>query len=136
MTDKISGSCLCGKVEFEVENQFENLFFCHCKQCRKISGSAHASNLFGNPDSLKWVAGKENVTHFSYPGRQFTNAFCKDCGAGMPFLSGDKTRIIVQAGALDTEPNFSNKASMFCAEKAEWHQTADNTNSFEGFPEG
>jgi hypothetical protein len=40
------GSCLCGKIHYEVTGEFEQFFFCHCKSCRKDTGSAHAANLF------------------------------------------------------------------------------------------
>ena len=35
------GSCLCGKVTFEIEGNFEQFFLCHCERCRKDTGSAH-----------------------------------------------------------------------------------------------
>ena len=135
MAEMITGSCLCGRVEYEVENQFENLFFCHCQQCRKITGSAHASNLFGNPNGFRWLQGQEDVKHFEYPGRQFTNVFCKECGSGLPFLNSDGTKIIVPAGTLNAEPKFSQQSKIFYEEQTNWCQTSEQTKTFDGFPD-
>jgi len=135
MANMITGSCLCGKVEFEVENQFEDLFFCHCQQCRKITGSAHASNLFGDPNGFRWIKGGEMVKSFKYPDRQFTSVFCRECGSGLPFLNSDGTKIIVPAGALDSEPHFSQLSRIFSVEQTKWCQTGEHTRTFDRFPD-
>ncbi len=135
MTEMITGSCLCGKIEFEVENRFEDLFFCHCQQCRKITGSAHASNLFGDPGGFRWLRGKEDVKCFEYPGRQFTTVFCKECGSGLPFLNSDGTKIIVPAGILNAEPRFAQQSKIFYEEQTKWCQTGEQTKTFDGFPD-
>ena len=36
---KHNGSCLCGEVQYDVENDFKVVMNCHCKYCRK----AHAA---------------------------------------------------------------------------------------------
>ena len=49
MSEQITGACLCGAVRFSVDNAFATLFFCHCDQCRKMTGGSHAANLFIEP---------------------------------------------------------------------------------------
>ena len=136
MADMISGSCLCGKVEFELKNQFENLFFCHCIQCRKITGSSHASNLFGDPSSFKWVKGQDHVKRFDLPERQFAKAFCHECGSSLPYLNSSGTKIIVPAGSLETEPNYKQQSNIFTAEQTRWHHLSADAENFDGFPTG
>ncbi len=62
------GTCLCGKVSFEVEGDFENFYLCHCERCRKDSGSAHAANLFSSTADLRWLSGEEYVRVFDLEG--------------------------------------------------------------------
>ena len=38
MSNKHSGSCLCGAVRFEVAGDFERFYLCHCEHCRKDTG--------------------------------------------------------------------------------------------------
>ena len=134
MSEMIEGECLCGTVAFEVENRFENLFFCHCEQCRKITGSAHASNLFRDIKSFRWIRGQIKVINYKVPGRGFSTAFCSKCGSGLPFVNSSGEKLIVPAGSLNAEPVFDHQTRIFCAEQAQWHQTNEKTRSFEKFP--
>ena len=104
MSGKIKGACLCGKIRYEINNRFDQLYLCHCKLCRKISGSDYASNLFGEIGSLRWLSGENLIERFDYPGREFTNAFCKLCGSGVPYLNRNGTAIVLRAGPLDGKP--------------------------------
>ena len=135
MNDKISGSCLCGGVKYEITRNFDRLFFCHCQQCRKITGSAHASNLFVDGDSFKWLKGEELVKQYKTHGRDFTKAFCRECGSGVPYRGSNSKKIIVPAGSLDGEPQFACQSRVFYAEKTRWYQTGPDTMTFDGFPD-
>ncbi|MCE8516358.1 GFA family protein [Ruegeria pomeroyi] len=135
MQDVVTGRCLCGNVEYSIENDFLFLLFCHCEQCRRISGSAHASNLFSATQSLTWLKGEESIQRFDYPGRDFTKSFCRMCGCGLPYRSSHGEMVIVPAGTLDGEPKFATHGKVFLAECTEWtHSTAD-TKLFDGFPD-
>lgn len=71
-----SGRCLCGAVQYSVTTEIEDFYFCHCEQCRKITGSAFASNILTKPVNVNWISGSENVKRFDYPGlRTFTKVF-------------------------------------------------------------
>ena len=134
MSDTISGGCLCGAVTYEVENDFKRFYFCHCQQCRKITGSAHASNLFTRPDAIKWTAGEEHKKQFNYPDRDFTVVFCSECGSGLPFVTKNGKTLLVPAGSLDTEPNIQPNDNIFWAERASWYDYGKQANKCDGFP--
>lgn len=119
---KITGSCLCGEVEFELEDDFDYLNLCHCKQCQRATGSAHASNLFTDPDNIRWTRGENRVRRYDVPGRVISNAFCESCGSGLPYLSGSGKSLVVQAGALNDPVSESTPMrSIFWSERAEWY---------------
>jgi hypothetical protein len=42
---RMRGSCLCGKIEFEVTSYPTKIYQCHCSLCRKHSGSSSNSSL-------------------------------------------------------------------------------------------
>jgi hypothetical protein len=133
-TDIITGGCLCGAVKFEVENTFSKFYFCHCLQCRKITGSAHASNLFTHTDAINWTAGEQHKKHYSYPDRDFKVVFCSECGSGLPFVTKSGKALIVPAGSLDAEPNIQPNDNIFWAERAAWYDDGTKANQCEGFP--
>jgi hypothetical protein len=134
MSDKISGGCLCGAVKFEVENDFKRFYFCHCQQCRKITGSAHASNLFARPDAITWITGEQHKKQFNYPDRDFTVVFCSECGSGLPFVTKSGKALLVPAGSLDSEPNIQPNNNIFWAERAAWYDNGKLATTCEGFP--
>ena len=132
---KISGSCLCGKVLFESNNTFDQFHFCHCIQCQKITGSAHAANLFTDPANIQWLSGEEFIKRFEYPGRDFSKAFCTECGCTVPFISGSGKALIVPAGCLDGKPDMEAQDNIFCDEKASWYDKGLSAQPFAKFPE-
>jgi hypothetical protein len=134
MIERIGGGCLCGEVTFSVENEFSSFHLCHCLQCRKITGSAHASNLFTTPENIEWMSGQENIKRFELPDRDFTKVFCNQCGSGLPFITKSGKSLIVPAGSLNEEPNISPQDNIFWSERAAWYDAGLSSRHFAGFP--
>ena len=135
MTKIITGSCCCGDVTFTIEDNFSDFYLCHCEQCRKLTGSAHASNLFTSPDNINWVSGLDKIKRYDHPKRVFTQAFCEHCGSGVPFVTQDGKYLLVPAGSLNEEPTKTLDAEIFCAEQTQWHKSALSAGKVPGFPE-
>ena len=123
----LKGSCLCGSVSFEVLDNFKMFFFCFCEQCRKLSGSAHAANLFAEPSDIKWIKGKESTLRYDHPKRQFTKVFCQVCGTAMPYESKSGGLLIVPAACLDEEPSKAVDAHLYCSEQKDWYKKGLNS---------
>lgn len=135
MDNQITGGCLCGEVAYTIENDFKFVLFCNCEQCRRITGSAHASNLFSEAGNLAWTKGAAHVQTFRHPSRDFTKAFCSLCGSGLPYVSKNGQAVIVPAGSLHGEPHFEKAASVFLSERAKWAPSVLETEEFERFPD-
>ena len=131
----ISGSCLCNKITFECNDSFDEFHFCHCIQCQKATGSAHASNLFTSPQNIKWLSGFELVKRFDVPGRTISTAFCTHCGSCVPYLSVSGKSLIVPAGSLDSVATMLPQDNIFCSEKAKWYEPGLKAKKFKQFPE-
>lgn len=129
----LKGSCLCGAVEYRVKNEFKRFFMCHCTQCQKATGSAHASNLFAVPDNLEWVRGEERVKRFDLPGRALSKAFCTECGSGVPYTSRASGMWVVPAGSLDGEPSMTPMANIFWPERGRWYEAGLEAPRFDQF---
>ncbi len=134
MADAITGSCLCGQVAFDIDNDFRFLFFCHCRQCRKISGSAHIAHLSSETESLVWTRGQDLVKRFDLPGRSFSKAYCQICATALPYRSNDSGRILVPAGCLDGEPKVRHTARIFMSECSAWASQVGDAPTFSGYP--
>ncbi|MFT6916163.1 MAG: hypothetical protein ACJAWL_002487 [Motiliproteus sp.] len=135
MTKVITGGCCCGDVVFSLEDNFSSFYFCHCEQCRKLTGTAHASNLFTSPDNIKWIKGIDKTIRYDHPERSFSKAFCNKCGSGLPFISQSGKSLIVPAGSLNEEPSKTLDAQIFCAEQTQWHKVGVEAAKVSAFPE-
>ena len=135
MKEMIKGNCLCGQVTFCLKNEFSRFFLCHCEQCRKITGSAYASNLFTSAENIEWTSGECNIKRFDDPERDFTKAFCTECGSGLPFVTKSGQALIVPAGSLNSEPNIMPQSNIFWADRALWDDVSAQAPHVDAFPE-
>jgi hypothetical protein len=122
-------------VVFQCDNNFKDFYFCHCKQCQQLTGSAFASNIITNTDNIKWLKGEELVSTFIHPSRDFAKAFCKNCGCGLPYINKTKTALVIPAGSLNELPNIKVSAKIFTDEKALWHENTDKIVSYCNYPQ-
>ncbi len=129
--ERIGGSCLCGQVTFECDNSFFEFHLCHCSQCQKATGTAHASNLFTAKDNIRWLSGQEMVKRYDVPGRCISKAFCTECGAYVPYLSLTGRALVVPAGSLDGTPAMVPQDNIFWAERAPWYDAGLKAKHFE-----
>jgi len=128
------GTCLCGAVTFEVTDRFRQFNICHCKQCQRATGSAHASNLFVDPEAFRWRQGEDRVKRFDVPGRAISNAFCVECGSGLPYLSRAGKLIVVPAGTLDVAAGtWPAMRHIFWVERANWYDDVAGAEKFDAF---
>lgn len=117
----ITGSCLCGKVQYEVTPPFLGFWYCHCERCRKSYGTEHASHIFMDPKQLRWISGQDHVTLYKRADAEdYPRSFCKTCGAPVPRFSRDGTKMVVQAGSLDADPGIRPSANIFWPLRAPW----------------
>jgi len=123
----MKGSCLCGGIVYEIDPPFEKFYYCHCSRCRKITGSAHAANLFVGPKQFRWVKGEELVERFEHSeAKYFATGFCNKCGSSMPWLVQGGATMIVPAGTLDDDPDFTPQKNIFWDSRACWFKETDD----------
>ncbi len=131
---KIKGGCLCGAVSFEVVNAFEKLFLCSCDQCRQITGSAFASNLFVGIEGFDWLVGAGGIVSYQVPGRDISKSFCRTCGSGVPWPNTDTTKMIVPAGSLSEPANVVERVRIFASELPSWASDLEQVSTHTKFP--
>ncbi len=116
-----SGSCLCGAVQYELHGEPTRFYHCHCKRCRKSTGTGHASNLFVKDADLTWRKGETLVRYFKVPeAERFTRCFCQQCGSALPRLVPELGVAVIPAGSLDNEPVMVPQARIFWDSRASW----------------
>ena len=130
------GSCLCGKVTYEVDPPFLRMIHCHCSRCRKSSGTGHATNIAVDPGQFRWLSGEDDITHYDLPtAKSFSKWFCRHCGCPVPRLRRGGNFMIVPAGSLDTVPPVTPSDHIFWASRAPWACDDSGLPTHDEYPE-
>lgn len=131
----VKGSCLCGKVAYEIRPPFLLFRYCCCPRCQKASGSAHVANLFLTSDQFHWTEGADYVVRYDLPeAKRFSTCFCKICGSPLPRISRDGVHVVVPAGSLDEDPGIAPGCSIFWDYRAPWYREPAEMPKFPGYP--
>lgn len=130
------GSCLCQAVKYRIESSPKAFYFCHCQQCRKLTGSAMATNIQLEIADINWLSGEDKINRFDHPGdRMFSKVFCKTCGSALPYVNENKTALVIPAGSLDSDLDIAPEVNIFWEDKASWYESGVNARCCEGFDE-
>lgn len=119
------GSCICGKVKFEVSGKLNPMHACHCSICRK--GSGHYVAGTDIPRESITITGEENITWFD-SSDWARRGFCKHCGSNMFFDPIDKEKVPwigVSMGAFDDPTNVELKEHIFVKDKGDYYELND-----------
>ncbi|TGP49729.1 GFA family protein [bacterium M00.F.Ca.ET.230.01.1.1] len=117
-----SGSCLCGGVRFQVAGEPLRVGLCHCKDCRKTSGSAfHAYGV--------WPLRTFETTGITstYGAR----SFCPTCGSRVPVVGEDEVEVPI--GSLDIAPTegLVPGYELWTGRRESWLQAVPQAQQFE-----
>ncbi len=133
-TSSLSGSCLCGAMHYAATGEAQHFYYCHCKRCRKASGTGHTSNLFLR-GTLDWESGEDQLISYKLPeAKRFTNSFCRICGSRMPRFIEKSGMVFIPAGFLDEEPDLAPQARIFTGSRAAWSCDGQELPGFNEYP--
>jgi len=125
-----NGSCLCGGIAYELSSELGDFGYCHCKSCRKASGSAHGANAPIERAHFHLLRGAELLKEFeSSPGKR--RAFCGNCGSPIyAYLDASRDVLRIRLGSLDTPFDKRPRAHTFVSDKASWEPLEDGLPQF------
>jgi len=132
----LRGSCLCGRVVYEVSGEIQGIVLCHCSRCRKGRSAAHGANLFVTNARFGFLAGGDEVEGFKVEdARRFMNHFCRTCGSILPRREPDPARVGIPAGTLDTwGEGVREKLHIYVGSKAPWYDIPDDLPQIDESP--
>jgi len=129
--EKLTGSCLCGTVKYQVTNLNPKMGHCHCSMCRKFHGAAFAT--FGEvaSEDFRWLTGESALKVF-IADNGTARKFCSQCGASLIFKSKNDQATTVEftLGTLDSDINQYPDSHIFVGSKANWFEISDDLPQF------
>ena len=131
MKNKITGSCYCGSIQFELLNKPKLVVNCHCDDCKKRNGAAFSTYIAVSEDNLHISTGGNLLKNYEAKNVGI-KYFCADCGSPvynrnvrLPGLS------LVFYGAITNPIVFKPKFNVFCSTKHAWVDDIKDIPSFQ-----
>jgi ADP-ribosyl-[dinitrogen reductase] hydrolase len=126
----MKGSCLCGAVEYEIEQLDMPIVHCHCNTCRKAHAAMFVSTAGVKREHFRWLRGEEKLIAFeSSPGK--LRHFCSICGSHLVAERPTQPHVIVRVATLDEDPNRKPAMHIWCSHDVSWLQDKQDTPSYE-----
>ena len=129
----IRGSCLCGKVRYEVSGTLSHVTHCHCSRCRKAHGAAFGTYARVKAVDFRFVDGESVVSRFA-SSEGVVRTFCGNCGATLQFISTKRPASFALAiGTLDDDPQVRPEMHIFVGSKAPWLEIDDGLPQLQAY---
>jgi hypothetical protein len=131
----LTGACLCGKVQYEIEGRPRFMYQCHCGKCRAATGASFATNVIVDTDRFHITAGRESLGAYESSPRKL-RYFCSACGSPV-YSHGESTKhlVSVRAGTLKQDPGLRVAYHAFVASKAPWVEIEGGKPQFAEWPD-
>jgi hypothetical protein len=105
---------------------FVSAAYCHCTRCQRRSGTAASANARVEPDSVRVVAGEEELRSWA-PEGGFEKIFCRRCGSALFSRAPGGTGYAgVRLGAIDGDPGIRPQWHQYVAYVAPWQELPDD----------
>jgi ADP-ribosyl-[dinitrogen reductase] hydrolase len=129
----MKGSCLCGAVEYEVDQLDMPIGHCHCRTCRKAHAAMFASTAGVKREHFRWLKGEEKLTAFeSSPGK--LRHFCSVCGSHLVAERLAQSHVIVRVATLDEDPGSKPAMRIWRSQDVPWLQDGKDMPSYQEWP--
>ncbi len=127
------GSCLCGFIKYEYSGELGPSSYCHCSDCRKVTGSAFIVSIRLNARFFKITTGNstKSYTKTADSGNSITRDFCPNCGSPIFTTSQNHPEYIwVRAGTVDDPELIKPIHQYWTDSKVDWATIPKEIKSF------
>ena len=140
ISGRYTGSCLCGTISYTLSSPPKSSVLCHCKNCKKASGSSFAANDWHALSDLTINSGSSTLKTYIDDSLNSTGniqrQFCGKCGSPMfiqsPKYPGFLTVTSGTRNELDEmKKNWTPKQQYFCNRRMEWLPEVEGSETFD-----
>jgi hypothetical protein len=122
----LKGSCLCGSITYQVDADIDTIIQCHCKKCRKASGTAFGTNAPVKTTAFTLTRGMDALGGFN-SSDDLVRHFCRNCGSPIYSQRMSTPELIrLRIGTLDTPISARPAFHIYVGSKAEWDEIHDD----------
>ena len=133
---KTRGSCLCGKIRYEVNKTSDDIDHCHCTFCQKYHGAAFGTYIEPvTPENFSWLEGEKLVSRYQSSSHS-ARLFCSACGSALVAEINGGEVLAPTLATLDGDVEVGESAHMFWQSKASWCEINDDLPKYDTYPPG
>jgi hypothetical protein len=121
---RLTGRCLCGAAEYQVDDAFLYAANCHCSNCRRTTGSAFKPFAGIERGKLRLTRGESDLLAFGDDGG--SDIHCGKCGSLLYSIVRDGAYVHVAMGTLLDDPSIRPTMHIFVGSKAPWYTITDD----------
>ena len=125
----MKGSCLCGSIEYEIDQLDSPIEHCSCCTCRKAHAAAFNTAAAVMKKHFRWLKGSENLSSYeSSPGK--IRFFCSNCGSHLVAERKDNLHLILRVATLDEDPGIKPSFQIWKSHEVSWLEYGSNVESY------
>ena len=133
--ESVSGQCLCGAVEIEIETPARWAWHDHCGATRRVHGAAYATYVGSWRKRFRVTRGSAGITRFKDEATGTTRSFCARCGTPLLYERARSAHMVNIPRALFTgrtgrEPRYH----VAIDELQDWTYLGQPLVPLKGFP--
>ncbi len=124
--EKITGGCLCGAVRYEATELVTGpypSYYCHCRMCQTLSGSAFVLGTKFRRNSFRFTRGNPKFYKSSNIAER---GFCANCGSWLVYRAFKSDWIDISTGSLDHPEDFPPKYHSGVESQLPWLDIQDD----------
>lgn len=124
MNDAVTGRCYCGASSFSTSAPPQVVTYCHCRDCRRVTGAPVAAFAAFEEAAVAFEPGEGRAVSVS-PG--VTRSFCPDCGSPLTgrydYLPG---QVYIALGLFDAPELFPPQHHAHAGNCLSWLRITDD----------
>lgn len=124
------GSCLCGSVEYEIDQLDMPVVHCHCRSCRKAHAAIFAPTAGVLHEHFRILKGEEKLTSYPSSDRK-TRHFCSVCGSQIVAKREGHPNVLLRVATLDEDPGAHKSMHIWRSHDVRWLDDDEETPSYE-----
>jgi hypothetical protein len=133
---KMTGRCLCGRIQYAGEAEPIFMRACHCKPCQRYTGTAFVTAV-AVPRGSIGISG--NLKTYTEPGgtsgQPVHRRFCPNCGSPIIVEVEGSSRTVIMAGTLDDTSFVKPATNIFCGSAQSWVPMSSDTRNYPRYDE-
>jgi len=132
MNKHFEGGCLCGSVRYSLTAPPHYVYFCHCRDCQRESGSPFVTDMNVDRASLRITGPMTRYTRTGDSGRSVHRNFCTTCGTTLlTEFDVDPDHVSIKACSLDDPSSLKPDRHLFTSRTQPWLELNDECKRYE-----